>query len=124
MGRRSESGIPRFIYVRWPESAGRKKSLSGNDHWPKSWDDLLTVLESDEGRRIPLRGAEAGDLRYARSLRQKVLVDWSFNPATPSAVIPVTTHAGEKFPVTWSDPNEMVRLYLSERASTRPSAAR
>ncbi len=96
-----------------------------DDRWPKSWDDLLTVLDSDEGREIPLRGAQAGDVAYARSLREKVSVDWSFNPANPTAGNPVTSHDGARFSVVWdgADPNEMVRSYLSERTSTRPSAA-
>ena len=42
-----------------------------DDQWPGSWDDLVTVLDSNEGRRIPLRGAQAGDVAYARSLRDK-----------------------------------------------------
>lgn len=95
-----------------------------DDRWPKSWDDLLTVLDSDEGRKIPLRGAQAGDVAYARSLREKVSVDWSFNPADPNAGDPVSSHAGEKLSVVWegADPNETIRTYLSTRASTRPSA--
>jgi hypothetical protein len=96
-----------------------------DDHWPKSWDELVTVLDSDEGRKIPLRGAQAGDIVYARSLREKVAVDWEFDPASRSERNPVTPIGGGKFPVVWdgAEPNEMVRHYLSERASTRPSAA-
>ena len=95
-----------------------------DDQWPRSWDDLLTVLDSDEGRKIPLRGAQAGDVAYARSLREKVSVDWTFDPANPGAVNPVTPHGGKKFPVVWegANPNEIIRSYLSTRASTRPSA--
>src|SRR5688572_11173525 len=74
-----------------------------DDQWPKSWDDLLTVMESDEGRKIPLRGAQAGDLTYARSLREKVSVDWSFDPANPRAGNPVTSRDGQKFSVVWGE---------------------
>ncbi len=96
-----------------------------DDQWPRSWDELLTVLDLDEGRKIPLRGAQAGDIAYARSLREKVAVDWTFDPANPNAVSPVAPIGGGKFSVVWqgAEPNEMVRSYLSERASTRPSAA-
>ena len=96
-----------------------------DDQWPKSWDQLLTVLDSDEGRMIPLRGAQAGDIAYARALREKVAIDWAFDPAKPNAGNPVTPTDGGNFTVVWkgADPNEMVRYYLSEPASTRPSAA-
>src|SRR5258706_3383429 len=47
------------------------------DRWPTSWDDLLTVLHTDTGQQIPLRGAQAGDVSYARSLREKVAIDSS-----------------------------------------------
>ena len=96
-----------------------------DDRWPKSWDQLLTVLDSDVGRKIPLRGAQAGDIAYARSLREKIGVDWAFDAANPNAESPVTPIHGAKFSVVWdgAEPNEMVRHYLSERASTRPSTA-
>jgi hypothetical protein len=95
-----------------------------DDQWPESWDELLKVLDSDEGRKIPLRGAQAGDIAYARALREKVEVDWAFDPANPTGN-PVTPVGGGKFSVVWdgAEPNEMVRYYLSECASTRPSAA-
>ena len=93
-----------------------------DDRWPASWDDLLTVLDSDDGRNIPLRGSRAGDVAYARSLRAMVAVDWRFNPASPGAGNPVTPPGGGTFPVTWAgaEPNDMVRSYLATRPSTRP----
>ena len=96
-----------------------------DDRWPASWDELLTVLDSDEGRKIPLRGAQAGDIAYARSLRESIAVDWTFDPANANAGSPVTPIRGAKFSVVWegAEPNEMVLYYLTERASTRPSAA-
>jgi hypothetical protein len=95
-----------------------------DDQWPKSWEELLNVLNADDGRRIPLRGAQAGDPAYGHSLRQKVAIDWAFNPTNPGTQNPVTPRRGGKFSVVWdgADPNEMVRLYLSNRAATRPSA--
>lgn len=89
-----------------------------DDQWPTSWDQLLTVLDSDEGRKIPLRGAQAGDIAYARSLREKVAVDWTFDPANPAGN-PVTPIAGGRFSVVWegAEPNEMVRSYLSQQVA-------
>jgi hypothetical protein len=96
------------------------------DRWPSSWDDLLTVLHTDTGQQIPLRGAQAGDVQYARSLREKVAIDWNFDPHRIDQPNPVTPPGRGAFPVVWAgaEPNEMVRAYLKERASTRPSAAR
>ena len=74
-----------------------------NDRWPTSWDELLTVLHSDEGRKIPLRGAQPGDIAYARRLREMVAVDWAFDPANPNAGSPVTPISGGKFSVVWKD---------------------
>jgi len=93
------------------------------DHWPSSWDDLLTVLGSQAGQKIMLRGARAGDVPYARSLRDKVAVDWTFNVAGPEGEPPVTRLDGSAFIIVWegAEPNEMVRSYLKERASTQPS---
>jgi hypothetical protein len=94
------------------------------DRWPASWEDLLTVLDSDAGRQIPLRGAQAGDLQYARSLRDKVAVDWGFDPVRLGDKRPVTRPNGSAFPFVWEEPNEMVQNYLRERVATRPSEAR
>jgi hypothetical protein len=96
---------------------------SHNDHWPTSWDDLLTTLNTDSGRDIPLRGAQAGDIPYAQSLREKISIDWTFDPNHPDRHNPVTRPDGSAFPVTWqnADPNEMVRKYLADRAATQPS---
>lgn len=72
-----------------------------DDQWPKSWDDLLTVVDSEEGRKIALRGAQAGDITYARSLQAKVTVDWTFVPANLGSTNPVTPIGCGKFPVVW-----------------------
>ena len=94
-----------------------------DDRWPKSWDDLLTVLGPNDDHKIPLRGSRADmtDPEYARSLREKIAVDWAFDPAHPGARNPVTRPDGGAFRLVWEEPNEMVRSYLSD-ASTRPSA--
>jgi hypothetical protein len=96
------------------------------DHWPTSWDDLLTMMDTESGRQIPLRGARAGDVQYARSLREKVAIDWSFDPHRIDQPNPVTPPGRVAFPVVWqgAEPNEMVRAYLKERASTRPTDPR
>jgi hypothetical protein len=94
-----------------------------DDRWPSSWDDLLTVLDSQAGQKILLRGARAGDMPYARSLREKVAVDWTFAVSRPQEERPVTRLDGSAFTLVWegAEPNEMVQWYLKERASTRPS---
>src|SRR5437660_243247 len=83
-----------------------------NDQWPKSWDELLTVMDSESGRQIALRGAQAGDVPYARSLREKIWVDWGFDPAHADGLKnPVAPAGGGRFPVIWqgAEPNEMIR---------------
>jgi hypothetical protein len=117
-------GIPK-AYAAWDTGTLLIEYMKQHDdRWPTSWDQLLTVLDSDEGRKIPLRGSSAGDMSYARSLREKVAVDWAFDPANPAGD-PVAPIGGGKFSVVWesAEPNEMVRYHLSERASTRPSTA-
>jgi hypothetical protein len=90
---------------------------SHEDQWPRSWDELLAVLDSEGGRQIPLRGSHAGDIAYARSLSKTVVIDWSFDPAHPDGRAPVTPRRGTKFSVVWegAEPNEMVRDYLTTR---------
>jgi len=90
-----------------------------DNQWPTSWDDLLTTLETSRGREIPLYGASAGDMKYARSLRDKVAVDWNFDPTNMADAAPVTRPDGSAFPVRWqgADPNEMVRECLASSAS-------
>src|SRR5580700_3129871 len=53
--------------------------VHGN-RWPTSWDELLTVMNSDADRQILLRGGHAGesDLAYARTLQDKVSIDRTF----------------------------------------------
>jgi len=96
------------------------------DRWPASWDELLSVLESESGHQILLRGAQAGDIQYVRSLREKIAVDWSFDPDRASQRNPVTRLDGTALPVTWegAEPNEMVREYLKVRVATRPTGLR
>jgi hypothetical protein len=96
------------------------------DRWPTSWDDLLTVMDGEVGRRIPLRGAQAGDLEYARSLADKVAIDWAFDPRRNDQPNPVTRPDGGAFPMVWqgAEPNEMVRAYLQGNVTTQPSEAR
>ena len=94
---------------------------SHDDQWPKSWDDLLTVLESEEGRNLPLRGAAVGDSAYAQSLKKTVSIDWSFSPDRFSEEEPVRRSDGSSFHLLWqsADPNKMVKSYLQDRITTR-----
>lgn len=114
-------------YAAWDTGTLLVEFMKKHDgQWPRSWDHLLTVLDSEDGRKIPLRGGQAGDVTYARTLRERVAVDWAFDPGKTLAGSPVTPIGGGVFSTVWEggEPNEMVRGYLSERASTRPSAAR
>jgi hypothetical protein len=115
-------------YAAWDTGTLLVEYMRSHDNrWPTSWDDLLTVLNTDSGRQILLRGARAGDLIYARSLRNYVSVNWSFDPMHPdSQPNPITRPDGSRFPVVWSgaEPNEMVREYLRTPAATRESDPR
>jgi hypothetical protein len=109
-------------YAAWDTGTLLVEYMKAHDNrWPASWDDLLTVLDSDAGRQIPLMGAAAGDVKYARSLRDHVSVDWSFDPHhADDRRNPVSRPDGTAFPVVWShaEPNELIRDYLRTRAAT------
>ncbi len=107
-------------YAAWDTGTLLVEYLDAHDNqWPTSWDDLLTILETPRGREIPLYGASAGDMEYARSLRDKVAVDWDFDPTHMAEASPVTRPDGSAFPVLWqgADPNEVVREYLNSSAA-------
>lgn len=94
-----------------------------DDRWPGSWDDLLSVMNTESGRKLILQGASAGDLAYAQKLRAKVVIDWRFDPKHPGTAKPVTRPNGKPFPIIWegAEPNEMVREYLKTGARTGES---
>jgi hypothetical protein len=95
------------------------------NHWPRSWDDLLTVLDSESGRELILWGSRAGDIAYARALRNKVRVDWNFDPCHSDLRNPVSRPDGSPFPVVWQDaePNQLWRPRVAAvcYSSTWPS---
>ncbi len=99
---------------------------SHEDRWPASWDDLLSVMEGETGGAIVLRGSHAGDIEYARRLRDTVAVDWAFDPARGDGRSPVMRRDGTAFPIVWkgAEPNEMVRAHLMDSARMRPVEAR
>lgn len=82
--------------------------------WPSSWEDLIGLVRDDTNKRIPLRGARAGDVAYASGLQQIVRVQWSASPSADESFSPVTCIDRTEFPVLWegADPNEMVREYM------------
>ncbi len=109
-------------YAAWDTGTLLVEYMKANDdRWPSSWNELLTVMDLESGKSIPLRGAGAGDVRYAQALHARVSVDWTFDPSRPGEARPVTRIDGAPFPVVWEDPNTMVRDYLLARASTRES---
>ncbi len=89
------------------------------DRWPSSWDDLLTVMNTESGSEMKLFGASAGDTNYARSLRAKVSVNWKWDPTHADDASPVTRADGTKFPIVWqgAEPNEMIRAHLKAEMS-------
>jgi len=93
---------------------------SNNNRWPSSWDDLLSVINNNPTNQIQFRGASPGDTNYALSLRQKVAIDWKFDPSRTNQSSPVTRADGTKFPVVWdgAEPNDIVHNYLKESART------
>jgi hypothetical protein len=102
-------------YAAWDTGTLLIEYMNRHDNrWPASWDDLLTVLDHPD-HAIPLRGASANDVPYARSLREKVAIDWTFDPRHPNARNPVTRPDGTPFPVTWqgAEPNAMIRAHLT-----------
>jgi hypothetical protein len=98
---------------------------SHDDHWPTSWDDLITVVDAQPGKELTLRGAQTNTLAYAQTLRKMVAVNWAFDPSQPNASNPITRPDGTPLPIVWSggDPNKFIRDFLRAQASTRVSAA-
>ena len=114
----------REAYAAWDTGTLLVEYMKQHDrHWPTSWDELVTVIDCQSGKSILMRGSQAGDVVYAKALREQVAVDWTFNIAHPSSKDPVTEVGGRKFPIMWDDPNRMVREFLAEPAATRPAMA-
>ena len=108
-------------YAAWDTGQLLVKYMQINQNrWPSSWDDLVTVMNTEAGSRMTLYGATAGDTNYALSLRRKVAVDWKFDPSRSDQASPVTRVDGGKFPIVWqgAEPNEMVHAYLKGAGST------
>lgn len=102
-------------YAAWDTGTLLVEYLRTHDnHWPTSWDDLFTVLDTSPASQLVLRGPHSAEQDYKESLRKMIRVDWSFDPARPSDVSPVTRPDGSTFPVLWNgaDPNEMIREHL------------
>lgn len=91
-----------------------------DDRWPASWNDLVELVRQDSGRRILLRGASAGDVAYAESLRSTVGIDWTYDPERPATQTPITRPDGTPLAAYWDDPNAVVRAYIADRATTQP----
>jgi hypothetical protein len=110
-------------YAAWDTGTLLVEYLKAHDNrWPTSWNDLLTVLDSDHGREIILRGSRAGDIEYARRLQNQISIDWKFDPRNPNDERPVARPDGSDFPMVWRDPNEMIHQYLDERPVTKPTS--
>ena len=41
------------------------------NRWPSSWEDLITVMNTESGSQTTLYGSRAGDTNYALSLRER-----------------------------------------------------
>jgi hypothetical protein len=113
-------------YAAWDAGTLLVEYMKAHENrWPGSWDELLAVFDGEAGSTIPLRGSHTGDVEYARTLQRVVKVDWTFDPARPRGVSPVTRLDGTAFPIVWEcgEPNEMVRARL-EAGSKNPPAPR
>jgi hypothetical protein len=113
-------------YAAWDTGTLLVEYMKVHDNrWQTSWNDLLTVLDSDHGREILLRGSRADEtvVQYARTLQNQVSIDWTFDPRKPGNNHPVTRNDGSPFPMVWqgAEPNEMIREYLAEKPATKPS---
>ncbi len=108
-------------YAAWDTGQLLVKYMQVNQNrWPSSWDDLVTVVNTEAGSHITLYGARAGDKNYALSLRKKVSIDWKFDPSRSDQASPVARADGGKFPIVWhgGEPNDMVHAYLKAAGST------
>ena len=122
-------GLPE-AYAAWDTGSLVIEYMDTNEgEWPRSWDQLLTVVTPGSSEGVLLHGASAGDVKYARSLEQVVAVDWTADPEQlaqtelqegelPFRVI--TRKDGSDFPVLWegAEPNEMIWRYLRKRAQS------
>ena len=63
------------------------------------------MLESSKGRKLPLRGSKAGNIEYAQSLKNRVSIDWKFNPKQQFGQLPVRRADGRPFSVLWRAPS-------------------
>ena len=89
-----------------------------DDRWPKDWDDLLSVLESEKGARIRFRGGYTNRQEYVNDLRNSVRIDWSFDPSSGTGSIEIASRPdGSDFPMVWENahPNDIVRHYLESK---------
>jgi len=112
-------GQLRQAYAAWDTGILLVEYLKAHDdQWPKSWDDLLTVMDGKTECDFFLRGRGSLDRDYAVSLREKVAIDWNFDPKSPGQTQPVTRQDGQPFPVKWqgADPNKMIRDHLHSRS--------
>ncbi len=92
---------------------------TNDDKWPSSWEDLigLVTAETDNSIRLHCCGSDMNRVEYVRSLRERVSVDWSFEPGRSRSALPVTRADGSALRALWENPNQMVHDYLDERAS-------
>jgi hypothetical protein len=113
-------GQLREAYAAWDTGTLLVEYLKAHDdQWPKSWDDLLTVMDGKTPKDFRLRGRGDGmDKEYAVSLREKVAIDWTFDPKSSTQSQPVTRLDGKPFPVTWqgAEPNKMIHEHLNARS--------
>lgn len=109
-------------YAAWDTGTLLVEYMKTHDNqWPKSWDDLITVMEGKTERDFMLRGRGSLDRKYAYSLRESIFVDWNFNPRLDNYSSPIKRLDGKSFPVTWQDaePNKMIRAHLESRPKAK-----
>lgn len=103
-------------YAAWDTGRLLVEYMKTHDNrWPTSWDELLTVVHPSATNEFIMRGSHGpGDTNYLLALRNFVAVDWTFDPKRPDQRSIVTRSNGTKLMILWEDPNETVRMYLSD----------
>ena len=112
------------IYAAWDTGALIVRHMELNEgRWPSGWDDLVAIVEREDGGQLTLRGASMGDVEYVKRLHEWVRVDWAADPielanapaprddGDPPFLV-VTRPDGTAFAYFFEEPNRLIWEYL------------